>query len=44
MVHDKETEIRVTEENLKDFVGKPVFSSEKMYGTTPAGVRRLFCT
>ena len=26
VVHDKEQSINVTEENLKDFVGKPVFS------------------
>ena len=26
VVHDKEEAIHVTEENLKDFVGKPVFS------------------
>ena len=26
MVHDKEEAINVTEDNLKDFVGKPVFS------------------
>ena len=25
-MHDKEQSINVTEENLKDFVGKPVFS------------------
>ena len=26
VVHDKEEAINVTEDNLKDFVGKPVFS------------------
>jgi len=38
VVHDKEQSINVTEENLKDFVGKPVFSSDKLYPCPPAGV------
>jgi len=38
VVHDKEEAIHVTEENLKDFVGKPVFSSDKLYPSPPAGV------
>merc|ERR1712228_1126347 len=38
VVHDKEQAIHVTEDNLKDFVGKPVFSSDKLYPSPPAGV------
>jgi len=38
VVHDKEEAINVTEDNLKDFVGKPVFSSDKLYPSPPAGV------
>ncbi|KAJ3169716.1 ATP-dependent Lon protease pim1 [Irineochytrium annulatum] len=30
--------IEVTPENLKDYVGSPVFISDRMYDTTPAGV------
>jgi ATP-dependent Lon protease len=30
--------INVNEENLNEFVGKPVFTSERMYDQTPAGV------
>lgn len=34
-----ETEtVQVTPENLHDFVGKPVFTVERMYEVTPAGV------
>ena len=28
----------ITHENLHDFVGKPIFTSERMYDKTPAGV------
>eukprot|EP00095_Tigriopus_kingsejongensis_P004535 maker-scaffold1655_size32039-snap-gene-0.9 protein:Tk04535 transcript:maker-scaffold1655_size32039-snap-gene-0.9-mRNA-1 annotation:"lon protease mitochondrial isoform x2" len=38
IVNDKETEVRITEENLRDFVGKPVYQHDKMYETTPPGV------
>lgn len=38
VVHDKETNIKIDEKSLADYVGKPVFSSEKMYPYTPAGV------
>ena len=38
VVHDKENNIRIDEANLADYVGKPVFSSEKMYPDAPAGV------
>lgn len=35
----KETSMyQVTEENLKDLVGKPIFTHEKMYDITPPGV------
>merc|ERR1712117_777866 len=37
-VHDKEKSINIDESNLSDYVGKPIFSSEKMYPYTPAGV------
>lgn len=30
--------MQVTPENLQDFVGKPVFTVERMYSVTPAGV------
>lgn len=30
--------MQVTPENLQDFVGKPVFTVERMYDVTPAGV------
>lgn len=30
--------VQVTPENLQDFVGKPVFTVERMYDITPAGV------
>ena len=38
VVHDKEDGISINEENLSDYVGKPIFTSEKMYPDTPAGV------
>eukprot|EP00092_Neocalanus_flemingeri_P005684 GFUD01006123.1.p2 GENE.GFUD01006123.1~~GFUD01006123.1.p2 ORF type:complete len:916 (+),score=274.37 GFUD01006123.1:51-2798(+) len=38
VVHDEEKGIEITEKNLSDFVGKPIFTSEKMYPETPAGV------
>jgi Lon-like ATP-dependent protease len=38
VVNDKEENICISEKNLGDFVGKPVFTSDKMYDTTPAGV------
>ena len=38
VVHDKETNIKIDEANLQDYVGKPVFSSEKMYPEAPSGV------
>ena len=41
VVNDKEESIEISEKNLQDFVGKPVFTSDKMYDTTP--VRFFFC-
>jgi len=38
VVHDQETGINIAEGNLTDYVGKPIFTSEKMYPDTPAGV------
>jgi len=38
VVSEKETGISIDQDNLGDYVGKPVYSSEKMYETTPAGV------
>jgi len=38
VVHDKEQGINIDSSNLQDYVGKPIFSSEKMYPDTPAGV------
>lgn len=34
----KATPITITPENLKDFVGSPVFTSDRMYDVTPPGV------
>lgn len=38
MVKGTKNKIIVEEDNLDDFVGKPVFSSEKYYEITPPGV------
>lgn len=38
VVHDKAGQLDVTEGNLSDYVGKPIFTSEKMYASTPPGV------
>ena len=38
VVHDKETGLNIDDSNLSDYVGKPIFSSEKLYPHTPAGV------
>lgn len=37
-VSEGKSGIEITEENLQDFVGKPVFSQDKMYELTPPGV------
>jgi len=33
-----EVHVRITEDNLKDYVGPPIFTSDRLYDTTPAGV------
>lgn len=38
MVQKEAEAIGVTPENLTDFVGKPVFTSDRMYNETPPGV------
>uniref|UniRef100_A0A3B4ED13 Lon protease homolog, mitochondrial n=1 Tax=Pygocentrus nattereri TaxID=42514 RepID=A0A3B4ED13_PYGNA len=38
IVSDKETSIKVTAENLQDYVGKPLFTVDRMYDVTPPGV------
>lgn len=38
IVNDKETNVKITENNLRDFVGKPVYQHDKMYEQTPPGV------
>ena len=37
VMNDKE-KVAVTNDNLKDFVGNPIFNAEKMYEVTPPGV------
>ena len=38
LVNDKAELVDVNEANLHDFVGKPVFTSDRMYDVTPPGV------
>lgn len=38
VVRDGDESIVVTKENLHEFVGNPVFTSDRMFDTTPAGV------
>ena len=35
---EEEVKLCVTPDNLSDYVGKPVFMSDRMYKTTPPGV------
>ena len=35
---EKETHFSVTNDNLHDYVGNPIFISDRMYETTPPGV------
>uniref|UniRef100_A0A671MW03 Lon protease homolog, mitochondrial n=1 Tax=Sinocyclocheilus anshuiensis TaxID=1608454 RepID=A0A671MW03_9TELE len=38
IVNGEETEVNVTQENLQDYVGKPIFTVDRMYDVTPPGV------
>lgn len=38
MESQKDTKLTISADNLSDFVGKPVFTSDRMYETTPPGV------
>ena len=38
IVNENINKIIVTPENLPDFVGKPLFTTDKMYEQTPAGI------
>ena len=37
LVNDKEKLVDIDEKNLHDFVGKPIFTSDRMYDLTPPG-------
>jgi len=38
IVRDDSSAIHVTEDNLQEFVGNPIFTSDRMYESTPPGV------
>lgn len=38
IVSGEESSVRVTADNLQDYVGKPIFTVDRMYDTTPPGV------
>ncbi|KAF4097372.1 lon protease homolog, mitochondrial [Onychostoma macrolepis] len=38
IVNGEETEVNVSQENLQDYVGKPIFTVDRMYDVTPPGV------
>ncbi|XP_051550641.1 lon protease homolog, mitochondrial-like [Myxocyprinus asiaticus] len=38
IVNGEETAVNVTSDNLQDYVGKPVFTVDRMYDVTPPGV------
>lgn len=38
LVSEKLPTVQVTQENLNDFVGKPIFTSDRLYTQTPPGV------
>lgn len=38
VVKKESDKVEVTAENLQDFVGKPVFTHDRMYDETPPGV------
>ena len=37
-VRKKVTTYKITEENLKEYLGKPIFTSDRFYDKTPVGV------
>lgn len=38
IVNDGETSVNISKDNLESFVGKPIFTRDKLYDVTPAGV------
>ena len=38
MVRDKVAHVEITPETLVEYVGNPVFTTDRMYDTTPPGV------
>ena len=38
IVNDAQTSVHISKENLESFVGKPIFTRDKLYDVTPAGV------
>lgn len=38
VVNEETSFVNVTPDNLQEFVGKPVFTHDRMYPTTPPGV------
>ena len=38
LVNEKMTHVHIDENNLQEFVGKPIFTSDRMYQETPPGV------
>lgn len=38
VVKDETQFVQVSPENLQQFVGKPIFTQDRMYAITPAGV------
>lgn len=38
IVSSEETAVNVTSDNLQDYVGKPIFTVDRMYDVTPPGV------
>lgn len=38
IVSGKQAAVTVTADNLQDFVGKPIFTVDRMYDVTPPGV------
>ena len=37
-MNEEEEKLSVTTDNLTDYVGKPIFTSDRMYEKTPPGV------